>query len=245
MDYLDQLKNLKHSWEKREGLIFTILIVIGIFFTGVKGIIKEMWSPNNLFLNFLIPILLILIIWIFWMFSTKRWGIIGYRDIDVGLIIKIDDPKYGSKAKKLVNEVISNLNNTYEEINFELYPINYVRSKKELEIFVKKKKNILDSVILIEIVSGNLIEDSVSVEKMKVSNMTFAGKFDVKADFSILQSSLNISKDLSIREMHKDWSYIEGNSFEDKLKFIDNLRDTLLFYSGFLLNISSKIQSCT
>lgn len=58
----------------------------------------------------------------------------------------------------------------------------------------------------------------------------------------IFRTSIKLSDELKIRNLNKNWSYVESNSLNDKRKIEFNLKDIILFYSGIYLVYERKLE---
>lgn len=238
-DYFEKLIN---SWGKKRGLFITFLVIISIYFSGLKGIIKEGFSDLNFYIiNLIIPIFLLFIILIIWLFTTNRVPLPKRNTFTLGVFLRIDEEESEKTLKKIAKQTIEEIDNKYPSIKIILKPINFIRSKEELFKHLNNNSHSYDSCIFANVNSGKEKNGNGDIEeKIEINEIHFTGKFNVKEKFKLFKTTISISNDLKIRNINRNWSFIESNSYNDKKKLKENLKDTILFYAGIYLIYERK-----
>lgn len=237
---LNFLEKLKHKWEKLIGLFLTILASLFIYSTFIVDRLNELIGLKLYVTYLIIPISFIILIVCYWLVNTNRISLFKSNKLTVGIFIKIDDDESEIKIKKIVKEIIKDINSNFENIILKLYPINKVKTRKELEKYYAKKSTVLDAMILAKIESGNRNDENQVQEVIEVVDIVFQGNFDVNTNLTFFKTSVNISKDVKIRNINKNWAYIESNSLSDKKKIKNNFNDAIIFYCGLYLIYQNK-----
>ena len=231
------LLDISHSWDKKIGLFVIGIILIGAYFSVVREIIKE-GLPNLSFqtINIFIPIIISIVLIIIWLISTNRVPFPKKGDLTIGVFLYIDEEESEKRIKKIAKSTLLDIQNQFPKLKIKIYPINLINSKSKLNQYLKQNSHSLDSAILAEVTSGKRKDDNGnSDEILKINEITFSGKFNVRNKFKVFKTTISILDDLKIRHINKNWSYIEGNSSIDKIKLKTNLKDTILFYCGIYL----------
>lgn len=233
-DIFPFIDSLKNNWQKKRGIIGVSLFFSITYLTVLYPIVPNILPQLPIINLFVLPITLIIILILFWFISTRRIGWIKRKQLILGLLVKIDDEKYEIKINKIVEKIVKEINhdNRYEKLQIRLYPTNHLESKGSLTDFLNKKEHVLDCLVFVEVGTGNIRDEINTEEKISVEEITFCGNFSAKDNLRIFKTSINIEKEVQIRNINKNWSYLESNSYVDKKKLAYNLKDSLLFFSG-------------
>jgi len=241
-DYKELLFEASNSWEKKRGLVTAIIAVIGIYFLFIKGIIKE-GVPNIDFklLNIYVPIILLLLILIIWLITTNRISLPKSGDLSISLFLFVDEEEAEQKIKKIAKNTLKDLRNNFPRIRIDLKPINFIKSKSELKTYLSKNSGSCDTAVFANVDSGKIKDAQGNIDDcLEINDITFSGKFNVNSKFKIFLTTVSISKDLNIRNINKNWSYLENNSLKDKVKIKKNFKDSILFFAGIYLIYQMK-----
>ncbi len=227
-DFRETVFELRYYWDSYIGLLFFYVVFATVYFTGALPILKENFSDHKVALNYIIPFSIIIAITTIWAFKSNRINLYKKRKITIGLFLQCNDFNSQVKIRKILFEMISEVENEFEDIKIKLFPINYIESEKALEKYILASDHIIDNAFFAKIYNGNCIEEAQSIEKIEIQNLSFSGRFDAK-------SKDIISKHVSLRNIEKNWEYIESQSFKDKVKIKHNLKDSILFFIGLYL----------
>lgn len=233
-EYKDLLFDGISEWSKTRGLFILSLIILAVYYLFFKGLIIEGGFEIGFWiLNVIIPLIILVVVTAFWLFSTNRVTIPNSKELTIGVFLHIDEYKSEKRIKLIAERTLNDIEKNHPEIKLILKPVNYLKSKQELSKYIKNNSYLYDSCIFAKVESGNKKGKSGEIEEcIEINEITFSGKFNVLDKLNVFKTSVTISKDLSIRNTYKDWSYVESNSLLDKKKLRENLTDTLLFYSG-------------
>lgn len=239
------LEKINYKWEKLIGLLLVIVGSLFIYFSFIVDKLKEIIKLDLWIFYFLIPSITSLVIVIYWLINTNRVNWLKRKHITVGIIIKVDEGESEKKIKSLIKETVNDINLEFKDIKLRLYPINYIKSKNSLVDFLKKKGHIVDSIIYAEINSGKekKLETGEIEDIIEINEIYYCGNFYNGKDLRFLKTSINIANDVKIRNINKNWSYIDSNSKNDKLKIKNNFRDSVLFFCGIYLIYQNNFQT--
>lgn len=243
-DYKDIFTEAYHSWEKKRGFLIFVFGTLGIYFLIIKSIITDTYhSISPVILNVFFPILIFIIILVVWLISTNRIVSPKTNKFTLGLFLNVDEDNTEKTIKKIVSKTINEIKSEYPGIKLILKPINYSKTKQAFRNHVTKNSHSYDTCIYASVDSGNRQNKSgIKDEIVQINDITFIGKFNIYDNLKIFKTSISLSKDLKFRNLNKKWSYIESNSFDDKKNLKENLKDTILFYSGIYLIYLNKTQ---
>jgi hypothetical protein len=227
-DFRETVVELGDYWDSFIGLAFFYIVIITAYYTGLLSILKDDFSEYRITLNYIIPLIIIILITAIWAFKSNRINLYKKRKITNGLFLQCNDFKSQVKIRKILLEMISEVENEFEDIKLKLFPINYITSEKDLEKYILANDHVIDNAFFAKVHNGNCIEESQSIEKIEIQNLLFSGRFDVNTKGII-------SQDINLRNMNKNWEYIESQSFKDKTKIKHNLKDSVLFFIGLYL----------
>lgn len=233
-EFRETVANFINYWDSYIGLAL-ILIIVSLGYWGVAATILNVTFPDNeILFNIILPICLLLVIILFWSFKSHRWNLYKNKKVTTGLFIKCDDYASQSKIRKIVREMISEIESEFPELRLKLFPVNYIKDEASLKKYLDKNDHIIDNALLAIVRYGNSTEESKTIEKIDISNLKFIGKFDEESyqDYRVI---INVSQDLQLRNLEKDWVYLESKSFHDRDKIKYNLKDSVLFFMGLYL----------
>jgi hypothetical protein len=240
-----QILKILNERNKKRGLLLGICSLISIYFFFFKPILKEypdLLSVNQI--NILIPIILILLIYILWLFTSNRIALFRTGELRIGLFFNLEDEIYEEKLKKISENIIDEIKEKHNNIKITFYPINFKKSKISIKKYLENNKHIIDCIVYAKISSGNIkINENNSENHLIIDEINFIGNFNVNEKLRIFKTSIKLSNELKIRNLNKNWSYVESNSLNDKKKIQHNLKDIILFYSGIYLIYERKIKS--
>lgn len=235
-----------NNWTKKKGFFLSSALFITIYFPFIKPILKDDYFDifNRDQINFFFPLLAVVIIFIIWLITSNRIALFRTGDIRIGLVFNLDDESFENNLKTISKNLVEELKQKHKNIKVILYPINFSKSKENLKKYIKNHQYSIDSIIYLKINTGNKRGVEGEVENnLEINEITFFGKFNVNEKLKIFKTSIRLSDELKIRNLNKNWSYVESNSFNDKRKIHDNLNDVILFYSGMYLIYERKVKA--
>lgn len=226
--------NLKNSWERKSGLIIIVLFSFGTYYSLIKNIIKETFNVNNVMtLNLIIPSLILFALILTWLLTTKRISFFRKGDLRIGVFLHIDENESESKIKKIIENVIQEIEKDNSNINVILYPINHIKSIKQLNRFLDKHSHCLDCALFAKTSTGKQKNNDGSIDDIiKIKKITLSGKFDINEKLRVFKTSVNLADELNIRNLNKKWALVESNSLTDKEQLESNFTDIIMFFSG-------------
>lgn len=237
-EFRENWESIATYWNTKKGLSFFFFIFLSSYYGFISDFIKDNLFENHAVRVWIIPGIILLVIYLVWAFRSHRLNLYKKRRITTGLFLKCSDFDSEIKVKNIIEDLITELEDEFSDIRFKLFPINHINNKKELDYFVIKNKHIIDNAFFATIYNGNCTENSETVSKIEIQHILFSVQLDDndKTDF---RNNINMSQDLSLSNLDKNWEYVESRSFTDKLKIKHNLKDSLLFFNG-LYSISTK-----
>jgi tetratricopeptide (TPR) repeat protein len=229
--FKENWESLSTYWNTKKGLVFFFLVFVSIYYGAVSKFIEENLFENKLFRVWLIPFVGLLLIYVVWAFLSHRINFYKRKIITTGIFLKCNDSTSELRIKEIINDLVEELRDEFGEIKFKLFPINYITTKTQLSRFVATNNHIIDNAFFATIYNGNCSENSQTVSKIEIQNIFFSAHLgdNNQSDF---KKNINMSHDLSIRNLNKDWQYVESKSFSDKTKIKYNFEDSLLFFNG-------------
>jgi hypothetical protein len=239
-----QLFRILKVWGKKKGLFLSSVLIIGIYYTFLKPILKDdyynAFDKNDL--NLYIPLVLLFILFCIWVITSNRISFFRSGELRIGIFFNLDDESYEDNLKKISNNIIDELKEEHKNIKIILYPINFKKSKENIKKYIENHQHIIDSIVYSKISTGNKKGGNGDPENhLIIEEITFFGKFNVNEKLNIFKTSIKLSDELKIRNLNKNWSYVESNSLNDKRKIQHNLKDIILFYSGIYLVYERKL----
>lgn len=230
-EFKENYESLATYWNTKKGLAFFFLIFISIYYGAVSKFIEDNLFENKLFRVWLIPFVGLSTISVIWAFLSHRINLYKRKVITTGIFLKCNDSTSELRIKEIINDLVEELRDEFGEIKFKLFPINHITTKTQLNRFVASNNHIIDNAFFATIFNGNCLENSQTVSKIEIQNIFFSAHLSNinKSDF---RNNINMSHDLSIRNLNKDWQYVESKSFSDKTKIKYNFEDSLLFFNG-------------
>ncbi len=188
----------------------------------------------EVFFNIILPLCLLLIIFLIWSFKSNRWNLYKRKTVTTGLFIKCGDFTSQSKIRRLIREIIDEIQTDFPDLKLKLYPVDFIKNENDLKKYLDKNHHVIDNALLAIVKYGNCTEDSKTFEKIEITELKFVGRFD-EENYQDYRVQINVSQDLHLRNLNKDWVYLESKSFYDKDKIKYNLIDSLLFFMGLYL----------
>lgn len=180
-------------------------------------------------------IVLFAILCTIWLFSTHRIILPKPNKLVIGLIANVDESEVEYRVRKLLHKSISSVNAEFDILEVVPLPLNYKKSKEEVERYLKRWGGVYDAVFLSEVESGKVNSPEMTEDVILFSTLHIIGKFPIHYNYEIFKSHINLNSDLSIRWKNKNWKYIETNSLEDKKRIHQNFYDTIIHFSGLYL----------
>lgn len=233
-EFREAVANFINYWDSYIGLSL-ILIILSLGYWGLAaGIINETLPGHEILFNIILPIGILFIVYFFWAFKSHRWSLGKYKKVTTGLFIKCDDYNSQSKIRKILREMIAEIESEFPELKLKLFPVDYIQDERSLKKYLDKNDHIIDNALLAIVRYGNATEESKTIEKIDISNLKFVGKFD-DDNYQNYKVRINISQDLHLRNLDKDWVYLESKSLDDRDKIKYNFKDSLLFFMGLYL----------
>jgi len=230
-NFKENCESLATYWNSKKGLAFFILTFITIYYAGISKFLEDNVFENKLFRIWLIPIIFLILIYLVWAILSYRINLYKKKVLTTGIFLKCTDSVSEIRIKEIIDDFVNEMKDEFIEIKFKLFPINYITTKSQLSRFVANNEHIIDNAFFASIHNGNCLEGTQTVSKIEIQNIFFSGYFDSRGDLDF-RNKINISQDLNIRNLNKDWQYVESRSFNDKSKIKHNLKDSLLFFNG-------------
>ena len=227
IDYI--FEKICGKWEKSYTILKLIFLIIFIYFslgTYFLGDNFDKLSIINLVVLFVINGTLFLI----WNITTKRLPISFDDKLQFAILVVTDDEKIDEKIKSLVNECITNINDSIDISKVILLPINYKKSDKEIKQFLDTRGFSIEPLIYLKLNSGNYIDEKITYEKMSIDQIKCFTKVEFTKTKKIYRGEVNLIPDIKLTNYHKNWDYLEANSKVDKHKYKSNLSDLILQY---------------
>ena len=221
---------LKTYWNTKVGLAFFFFIFMTTYYGFISDFIKENVFENKLYRVWGIPVIGLIFIYVVWAFASHRLNLFKRKIITTGIFLKCNDSISELRIKEIINDLVEELREEFGEIKFKLFPINHITTKNQLSRFVANNNHIVDNAFFATIFNGNSLEDAQTVSKIELQNIHFSAHIN-RIDHSDF-NNINMSQDLSLRNLNKDWQYVESKSFTDKTKIKHNFKDSLLFFNG-------------
>jgi hypothetical protein len=244
-NYRQEFESYLQYWNSWIGLFVFEGLFCTIYYGSINEILKEVFNITKPYIHhIIIPFVLIILIYLFWSYKSHRLGLFKSKKITIGLFFTCDDFDKMVTIKKIIDKAIIEIEDEFLEIRLKFYPLNFVKSKIDLEKFILKSDHLIDTAIFANVSYGNCEAENGSViEKIKIDRIIYSGKFDVKENLQLFKERISISNDVSLRTLNVNWDYIETNSLNDKNKIKHNFKDIILFYSGIYLIYMGHLSS--
>lgn len=240
-DIVELLEKVKSYWDKKTGIILLIAVLIYSYFQWLFPLLQANFPELKIW-NYLFSIIPVIIAYCIWAFNTGRLYI-STKKFTLGLIIRIDDSRNEHQIKQIIKTCVDEIKNEFEDIKIVFYPVNYKKNEKEIQRHLKFRFLPIDAFVVASIESGNItLENGNNSNMIHLSKFFFAGNFDMNENVRLFNSSLSANKDLSLRFLHKNWSFIESNSFNDKKRIKRNFKDTILYFSAIYLIYKQELE---
>lgn len=240
-DTVELLEKVKSYWDKKTGIILLIAILIYSYFQWLFPILQTNLSQLKIW-NYLFSFIPVILAYCIWAFSTGRLYI-STKKFTLGLIIRIDDSRNEQQIKQIIKACVEDIRNEFNDIKIIFYPVNYKKNEKEIQRHLKFRILPIDAFVVATIESGNItLKNGSNSNMIHLSKFFFAGNFDMNENVNLFNSNLSANKDLSLRFLHKSWSYIESNSYNDKKKIKRNFKDTILYFSAIYLIYKQELE---
>lgn len=218
-------------WDTKKGLFAYFFIFLSLYFTYLKKFIEDNFKENFSFLNWIVPILSLIFIYVTWASLSNRLNLFKRKILTTGIFLKCNDSNSEFQIKSIIKDLIQEIQEEFVGIKFKLFPINHITTKAQLDRFVQKNNHIIDNAFFATIYNGNCVENSIISLKIEIQNIFFSANLLNTSDLDF-RNNISISHDLTLRNMNKDWQYVESKSFNEKTKIKFNLKDSLLFFNG-------------
>lgn len=228
MDFI----KLKKYWEKT---IATILL-LGLTLT-IWALIFEIFGFDQTFswtLKAIIIISTYILTIIIWVFSTKRF-VLPSNKFTIYIYAKFDEDKAEIELRKLVDESIKEIKTKHKFLRIIRKPFNIANDANEINDKLKKMIIKPDIVWFATIKSGKETIDGNTSFKIVIEKFDIVCNFPPDSYFKLNKTLINIKKDLTIRNLDKDWVFLENNSYKDKQKIKSNFIDTILYSTGIFM----------
>ncbi len=233
-EFRDTVANFINYWDSYIGLSL-IMMIFSLGYWGVASDkLNSTFPQKEVFFNGILPFSLLLIIFLVWSFKSNRWNLYKRKTLTTGLFIKCGDFTSQSKIRRLIREMIDEIQTDFPDLKLKLYPVDFIKNENDLKKYLDKNHHVIDNALLAVVKYGNCTEDSKTFEKIEITELKFVGRFD-EENYQNYRVQINVSQDLHLRNLNKDWIYLESKSFDDRDKIKYNLRDSLLFFMGLYL----------
>jgi len=234
ISFWDRIEN---NWENKKGLLLASLLGLLFYYFGILSIVNDVWKNKLPILSFIIiPSLFLSTLVIFWLVSTNRYFIRTKDYISVGILVICDDEKYKIILKIILKKVILHLNDRHNNVKIRLLPTNICRNETELNNYLKTNNYQYDLLIHLALDGGKFD----SIEKIVIKSLGVAFRPIGSTRKVILNNVIDLFQDTNIQVASKDWSYIMENSGIDKQKYIQNLNQIIIFYTGIYSIYTNK-----
>src|SRR5690606_36738875 len=131
--------------------------------------------------------------------------------------------------------------NDIEGFEIIIFPLNFKTSDDEIEKFIFDKDYAFDVAVLLDLHYGNEKINGSSEQKISIKNIKNFGIYPKKI-LGIANESKALSIHLEVRKIDKNFEYIKSNSFNDKLKLNNNLKDIFVFQAGLYAVLNNNFE---
>lgn len=233
-EFRETIVNFINYWDSYIGLSLIIMATsVGYWGVAADKLIAT-FPKNEVLFNVILPVGLLIMIFLIWSFKSNRWNLYKRKTVTTGLFIKCGDFTSHSKIRRLIREMIDEIQTEFPDLELKLYPVDFIKNENDLKIYLDKNSHVIDNALLAIVRYGNCTEDSKTFEKIEITDLKLVGRFD-EENYQDYRVQINVSQDLHLRNLNKDWVYLESKSFDDRDKIKYNLRDSLLFFMGLYL----------
>ncbi len=231
-DVIEKLEYLSLIWSRKKGLL-TALILLALSYISLTKAFGIEWDIK---IHIIVVGVLCFLLWAAWIFTTNRYIVrLNSKDKIFVFLIAVDE----IRAEKTLHDI---LNNTLDEIKnildsdtflkFKVIPTNYLKKKKDVDKYQINNAGKINSIVTLSAKCGTENKDY----KIQLFNINYSVYLNPKDLVkNVFFGQVSIFKELHLRNDHKDWSYSANNSFRDKEKYGENLRDLILHLYGLLL----------
>ena len=228
----NNLIKLLGFWKKK-WFPLIILLILTI-------VLKHYGFPFSDWLSCICLIVLLIILVSIWGFSTNRIQFSKNSTINISIIASIDDNVIEGTVTKLLEDVIEHIKNENDlrHIRIRLLPLNEVKNVEKAQKLLNSSRFSSDAVIFIRFISGNV--QSAKSFKLQIQKLSFISSINLKSEKKLLTEKIIAENDFTLRSIGNNYEYLEQNSFNDKIKIVDNLKDLIIFYSGIHLLYYNK-----
>lgn len=243
LDIIDVFDRLTNKWERISGLIVLCLLILVVYYFFLIPSLHDKYAISNtdIFFIVLIPLFLVITTAIIWVFSTNRFFIKPSDQISTGIILIVDEDKEQAVVSKIVKKVLLYLNNSksLSRVKFRLLPINFRITDKKTEKYHEDFSFMYDLIIRLFIQAGNYN----SIEKIEIKKVSITFSRVNNADKKVIfYHNFDLKADMNLQMTSRNWVYEEKNSGIDKNKYFENLREILLYYTGFYAIIQNRFE---
>lgn len=239
-EYLDRFEKIQSNWEKPSSLFTLIILIVVLYFIIGEYFIKEFNRVS--LINVLILLVVIILTVIYWYISTNRFPINYNSKTNVAILVNTDDNKVNDKIKQIIKDCFNDIVDTSKDINVFLLPINYLKTSKEIKQFLNTRGFSIETLLRVNLNSGNFLSDSISYEKMSIDKVECFANVRIDKSKQIYRTNVNLISDIKLSNFHKNWEYLEANSKADKLKYKVNLSDLILQYVAIYFIYLNKFE---
>lgn len=229
--FKENCESIATYWNTKKGLAFFYLTFSVFYYNFLIDFINQNILNNKLINICFIPLISFLLMYVIWAAKSHRINLYKKKILTTGIFLKCNDSNSEIRIKEILNDLLDELREEFNDIKFKLFPINHVKTKPQLVRFVKNNNHIIDNAFFATIYNGNCIEDSQTIAKIEIQKIIFCANLS-NCDHLDFRNNVNMSHDLNIRDLNKDWEYVESKSFNDKSKIKHNFKDSLLFFNG-------------
>ena len=194
--------------------------------------------------NILYSVLLLLINFIIittWRVWTNRFIFYKKNKIVLGVFIKCDDDTSHKEIKKILKSLKHEIKNDIEGFEIIIFPLNFKTSDDEIEKFIFDKEYAFDVAVLLDLHYGNEKINGSSEQKISIKNIKNFGIYPKKI-LGIENELKALSIHIEVRKIDKNFEYIKSNSFNDKLKLNNNLKDIFVFQAGLYAVLNNNFE---
>lgn len=235
------IDKIRGNWESGySALLGVFLIILGYFIVG-DYLLQDKFIRYSIYNIYILSGLMIIFLTI-WYVSTNRFPIVFSSKLKIAILINIDDDKFKSTIKDLINSSTDGFKETFADVNFIFLPINYKSNSKEIKQFFDTRGFLIDCLFWIELKSGSFLNGEITQEKMCIESIKCMTRKDVSKSKMLYSSYLNISSDIKLANFHKNWNYISSSTFDDKKKYKYNLSELMLQFISIYLAYNDEYE---
>lgn len=239
LDILNLIDRIRDRWENRSGLIFATILLFAIYFAIISFFCLWNKGVSSLWINLVIPIILLVCLFIFWVIDTNRFFINLGDKISAGITVHVDNDRDSLIVNKIVRKVIDQINHDdeFSNLDLKLLPTNFCVHDKQVNQYHKNFSFMYDLIIRITVESGRFQ----SIEKIIITKLSVT--FRPKSRFTqkkVFFNVIDLTEDMNLQVKSRDWEYLMQNDGIDKVKYLGNIYHIILYNIGFYAIYSDR-----